>query len=78
VHFLSVTKLELCLLGFMSRWWFDPSVRAAAQAEVLAPNNVPTMILFETRGLRLYWVVRGGIEYVGDSGVELAAHARMS
>ncbi len=28
-----------------------PSVHAAAQAEVLAPDNVPTMILFETRGL---------------------------
>src|ERR1039458_9728727 len=28
-----------------------PSVRKAAQAEVLAPDKVPTMILFETRGL---------------------------
>jgi hypothetical protein len=28
-----------------------PSAREAAQAEVLAPDNVPTMILCETRGL---------------------------
>ena len=29
--------------------------------------NVPTMILFEARGLRLFWVVRGGIELLRDS-----------
>ena len=51
-----------------------PSVREAAQAGVLAPDNMPTMILCETRGLWLYWVVRGGIEYAGDCGAELAAH----
>ena len=28
-----------------------PLAREAAQAEVLAPGNVPTMILCETRGL---------------------------
>ena len=28
-----------------------PSAREASQAEVLAPDNVPTMILCETRGL---------------------------
>jgi hypothetical protein len=28
-----------------------PSAREAAQAEVLAPDNVPIMILCETRGL---------------------------
>jgi hypothetical protein len=39
----------------MTRWFgaFGPE---ASQAEVLA--KVPTMILSETRGLQLFWVVR--------------------
>jgi hypothetical protein len=40
------------LLGFIvSMVGSAPSVREAAQAGVLARGNMPTMILFETRGL---------------------------
>ncbi len=38
--------------------------------------QVATMILFETRGLQLYWVVRGGIQLLGDA-VPLQAHSPM-
>ncbi len=44
------------------------SVREAPQAAALAWDNVPTMILCETRGLQLYLVVRGGIGRRGGSG----------
>jgi len=47
--------------SFMMRWVARPSAREATQAGVLARDNLPTMILCETRGLQLYWVVRGGI-----------------
>ena len=50
-----------------------PSARDAAQAGMLAPDNMPAMILCVTRGLWLYWVVRGDIEYAGDFSAELAA-----
>jgi hypothetical protein len=54
-------RCRLSLLGFMSRWGSTASAREAAQAGVLARGNMPTMILCETRGLQLYWVMRGGI-----------------
>jgi hypothetical protein len=38
--------------------------------------QVATMILFETRGLQLYWVVRGGIQLLGDA-VPSQAHSPM-
>ena len=46
------------------------SVREAPQTAALAWDNVPTMILCETRGLQLYLVVRGGIGCRGGSGTE--------
>jgi len=43
---------EFWLLGFIvSMVRSAPSAREAAQAGVLAQGNMPTMILFETRGL---------------------------
>jgi hypothetical protein len=34
--------------------------------QALWVTRMATMILFETRGLQLYWVVRGGIRLLGD------------
>jgi hypothetical protein len=36
--------------------------------------KVPTMILCETRGLQLFWVVRGGIGLKRRLGAELQTH----
>ena len=47
--------------SFMMRWWLDFRLVKLRKQEVLARDNMPTMILCETRGLQLYWVVRGGI-----------------
>ena len=41
-------------------------VRRGAKRHKLPGVEVPTMVLFETRGLRLCEVVRGGIEFLGD------------
>ena len=58
------------------RWFHDEMVVdlgcETAQAEGLA--KVPTMILFETRGLQLFWVVRGGIRSNGRLSAEASAH----
>jgi hypothetical protein len=56
----------------MTRWWSTPLGSEATQAEVLA--KVPTMILFETRGLQLFWVVRGGIRSNGRLSADEQAH----
>jgi len=62
-YFLSLTR---AVAGYISSVSCSdagstPSVREATQAGVLARGNLPTMILCETRGLQLYWVMRGGI-----------------
>ena len=60
----------------LGRWFHDEMVvdlgSETTQAEVLA--KVPTMILFETRGLQLFWVVRGGIRSNGRLSAEASAH----
>src|SRR4029077_3375172 len=55
--------------GFMTRWCSTPSAAQATQAKRLA--KVPTMILCETRGLQLFWEVRGGIGLKRRLGAEL-------
>ena len=55
------------------RRWFGAFGPEASQAEVLA--KVPTMILSETRGLLLFWVVRGGIGLKWRLGAEISTQS---
>src|ERR1039457_5029390 len=47
------------LNGFMKQWCSTPFGYEATQANRWL--KVPTTILCETRGLQLFWVIRGGI-----------------
>src|ERR1700730_8831148 len=47
------------LNGFMKQWRSTPFGYEATQAKRWL--KVPTKILCETRGLQLFWVIRGGI-----------------
>src|ERR1700719_1937545 len=59
----------------MTRWCSTPSAPEATQAYVSA--KVPTMILCETRGLQLFWVVRGGIGLNRRLGAEFQHSERL-
>src|SRR5215469_14570008 len=56
--------------GFMTRWCSTPSAPGSYASIALA--KMPTMILCETRGLQLFWVVRGGIGLNRRLGAELS------
>jgi hypothetical protein len=56
--------------SFMMRWLLDIRLVKLRKQEGLARDKMPTMILFETRSLLLYWVMRGGIGFLGDFGAE--------
>jgi hypothetical protein len=46
--------------GFMTPWSFD-AFGSGSCASKRVGSIGPTMVLFETRGLQLFWVMRGGI-----------------
>jgi hypothetical protein len=46
--------------GFMTRWSFD-AFGSGSYASRRVGFGGPTMVLSETRGLQLFWVMRGGI-----------------
>jgi hypothetical protein len=46
--------------GFMTRWWFDAFGSGSCASKRVGQSG-PTMVLSETRGLQLFWVMRGGI-----------------
>jgi hypothetical protein len=56
---ISVAQLMVPIRRFHDAMARHLQFRKAMQAKALA--KVPTMILCETRGLQLFWVVRGGI-----------------
>ena len=57
------------LEGFMKQWRLTPFGSRSYASYALA-KNVPTMILCETRGLQLFWVIRGGIGLTRRLGAE--------
>jgi hypothetical protein len=59
----------------MKQWRSTPFGPEATQAEALA--KVPTTILSETRGLQLFWVIRGGIGLTRRLGAELRHTERL-
>jgi hypothetical protein len=46
--------------GFMTPWSFD-AFGSGSYASKRVGFRGPTMVLSETRGLQLFWVMRGGI-----------------
>ena len=56
------------LNGFMKQWCSTPFGSEATQAKRWL--KVPTTILCETRGLQLFWVIRGGIGLTRRLGAE--------
>ena len=61
--------------GFMKQWRSTPFGCEATQAKGWL--KVPTMILCETRGLRLFWVIRGGIGLTRRLGAKLQHTERL-
>jgi len=57
----------------MTRWCRRVRLRKLRKHSIVLAQ-VPTMILSETRGLPLFWVVRGGIGLKRRLGAELQAH----
>jgi hypothetical protein len=57
----------------MTRWCRRVRLRKLRKHSIVLAQ-VPTMILSETRGLQLFWVVRGGIGLKRRLGAELQAH----
>src|SRR5712672_2602973 len=55
--------------GFMTPWSFD-AFGSGSYASKGAGFSGPTMVLSETRGLQLFWVMRGGIRCIWRLGVE--------
>lgn len=53
-------SLRFLLDGFMMRWSFD-AVGPGSYASRSIGSIGPTMVLSETPGLQLFWVMRGGI-----------------
>ena len=63
------------LNGFMKQWCSTPFGYEATQAKRWL--KVPTKILCETRGLQLFWVIRGGIGLTRRLGAELQHTERL-
>jgi hypothetical protein len=57
----------------MTRWCRRVRFRKLRKHSIVLAQ-VPTMILSETRGLQLFWVVRGCIELKRRLGAEYRAH----
>ena len=55
--------------GFMTPWWFD-AFGSGSFASKCVGFIGPTMVLSETRGLQLFWVMRGGIRCIWRLGAE--------
>ncbi|PYY10468.1 MAG: hypothetical protein DMG69_06515 [Acidobacteria bacterium] len=60
----------------MTRWLLDAFGSGSYASKALA--KVPTMILWETRGLQLFWVVREGIGLKRRLGAELQHTERLT
>ena len=56
----TVASRRFLSMGFMREGGWTPSVLEATQAKG-ASFSGPTMVLSETRGLALFWVMRGGM-----------------
>src|ERR1035438_5132903 len=63
------------LNGFMKQWCSTPFGYEAMQAKRWL--KVPTKILCETRGLQLFWVIRGGIGLTRRLGAKLQHTERL-
>lgn len=64
-----------------TRWFHEMVVDALRLRKLRKPQalaKVPTMILWETRGLQLFWVVRGGIGLIRRLGAELQHTERLT
>src|ERR1700758_1319489 len=55
--------------GFMTPGSFD-AFGSGSYASKRVGFSGPTMVLFETQGLRLFWVMRGGIRCIWRLGAE--------
>src|ERR1700751_2278879 len=55
--------------GFMTFWSFDAFGSGSCASRRVGFNG-PTMVLSETRGLQLFWVMRGGIRCIWRLGGE--------
>ena len=55
--------------GFMTPWSFD-AFGSGSYASRRVGFSGPTMVLSETRGLQLFWVMRGGIRCIWRLGAE--------
>ena len=55
--------------GFMTPWSFD-AFGSGSYASRRVGISGPTMVLSETRGLQLFWVIRGGIRCIWRLGAE--------
>jgi hypothetical protein len=62
--------------GFMTPWSFD-AFGSGSYASRRVGFSGPTMVLSETRGLQLFWVMRGGIGCIWRLGAE-RLHTRPS
>ena len=55
--------------GFMTPWSFD-AFGSGSYASRRVGFSGPTMVLSETRGLQLFWVMRGGIGCIWRLGAK--------
>jgi hypothetical protein len=59
----SPSSWQVVLDGFMTSWSFD-AFGSGSFASKRVGFSEPTMVLCETRGLQLFWVMRGGIRCI--------------